>query len=135
MSITTLVIISSIIIVFLIWLGFKAYEWDNGDNFSRNTLFILISISFLIICLIFLMIIRSNNGTTLWDIGSLIVVAIPVILLIWDTIRVFSTNRFFTALLILFYHLILIAISPLLFIVLFWMIGKVRELFSSFFRK
>tara|TARA_B100001287_G_C22686402_1_gene533937 strand:+ start:8718 stop:9131 length:414 start_codon:yes stop_codon:yes gene_type:complete len=130
MSTTTIIILVILIALFLIWLGFKVWEWDSGDNFSITTFLIFIGILCSIVGIIFLKIIRKENGAEFWDIGSIILTSIPILLFSWNTKRVFSTNKFFTSLLILFYHLLLIALSPIIIILIFWAIGKGKELFS-----
>lgn len=135
MSTTTLIVISIIIIAFFIWLGYKTILWDKGDNFSKTSFFILIGICGSILGLSFLFYTRSENGTQIWDFGSIIIAIIPILLFFWNLKRVFSTNKFLTSLLILFYHFILIALSPLLILLVLWLIMKGKELISSIFKK
>jgi hypothetical protein len=115
----------------LIWIGLKVWEKDNGDNFSITSILIFIGIFSSIAALIYLTIHRKENGTPLFDIGSIIILIIPFILFAWNIKRVFSTNNFFLAILILFYQLILIAIAPILIIVIIWAISSGKKLIIS----
>ena len=115
----------------MIWIGLKVWEKDNGDNFSITSILIFIGIFSSIAALIYLAIHRKENGTPLFDIGSIIILIIPFILFAWNIKRVFSTNNFFLAILILFYQLILIAIAPILIIVIIWAISSGKKLIIS----
>ena len=135
MSTTTLIVISIIIIALFIWLGYKTVLWDKGDNFSKTSFFILIGICGLILVLSLLIYTRSENGDQIWDVGSIIITIITITLFFWNIKRVFSTNKFLISLLILFYHIILIALTPLLIILALLLIRKGKELISSIFRR
>ena len=79
----------------------------------------------------FLWVHRSENGTPFWDVGSIIIFSLPIILFVWNIIRVFTKNNFFISLLVLFYQLLLIILAPILIIYALWAIGKIQDLLTS----
>lgn len=131
-STTTIVVIGIVILVGIIWLGFKVLVWDEGDNFGAGSILILILV--FIGALISLFFAIPNITHEGYSVGNIIILLIPICLFGLNLFKVFRKNNLFIGLLILFYQMLLVIISPILIYFVIQSVKAGEEIFKDFFK-
>ena len=97
-STTTIIVTGIIILVGIIWLGFKVFDWDEGDNFGPGSILILILVFIGVLISLFFTI--PNIAHEGYSVGNIILLSIPICLFGLNLFKVFRKNNFFIGLLI-----------------------------------
>lgn len=131
-STTTIIVTGIIILVGIIWLGFKVFDWDEGDNFGPGSILILILVFIGVLISLFFTI--PNIAHEGYSVGNIILLSIPICLFGLNLFKVFRKNNFFIGLLILFYQMLLVIISPILIYFVIQAVKAGEEIFKDFFK-